>query len=182
MPAGGADRLVQQAHLRLTRGAAAFLEIARRAGGGDVFPAGAPAQPARDNMIESEVLRGAAILAGETIAQKQIEAGEGREFGRLHELSQRDHRGQLHRPAWRMHLAFVAGDDVHPFQKHRLDRGLPRPQAERIIRQRGEIGIEHQRGAIGQMAGGRQMPAGIIPGAAELGRALYQLRLEHGSV
>lgn len=38
VPVGGADRFDQQRHLRLRRSASALLEVARRAGGGDVFP------------------------------------------------------------------------------------------------------------------------------------------------
>ena len=67
-----------------------------------------------------------------------------------------------------MHFARIGGDNIDPFEEHRLDRGLPRPQAERIIAERGIIGVEHQGGTFGQM------PRGISLGAAEPGRALDQ--------
>lgn len=38
VPVGRPDRFDQQRHLGLSRGAPAFFEVARRAGGGDVFP------------------------------------------------------------------------------------------------------------------------------------------------
>src|SRR3546814_9840679 len=44
-------------------------------------------------------------------------------------------------------LAFVMVDDIDAIEEHRLDRGLPRPHAQRIIGKRGIIGVEHKRGA-----------------------------------
>ena len=158
----------------LLRRAPALAQVARRAGRGDVFPAGPSTQPPRDNMIEGQVVRAAAILAGKAIAQEQVEAGEGGKGTGFDEFAQRDHRRDLHRPARRVHFAVIACDDVDPLQHHGLDRRLPRPQAERIVGQRGVIGVEHQRRAIGQV------PGGILLRAAEPGRALDQLRLEHG--
>src|SRR3546814_6793612 len=38
-------------------------------------------------------------------------------------------------------------DDIDAIEEHRLDRGLPRPHAQRIIGKRGIIGVEHKRGA-----------------------------------
>src|SRR6185437_13727248 len=59
----------------------ALQEIAAAAGGNDIGPGGAAAARARDHVVEGEVLGReivAAILADETIAQENIEPGEGR--------------------------------------------------------------------------------------------------------
>src|SRR3546814_4895919 len=78
------------------------------------------------------------ILAGEAVAQKQVEAGEGRMLRRLHILPERDHARDRHRVRRRMNLALVILDDRHAVEEYRLDRGLPRPQAQRVIAQRSE--------------------------------------------
>ena len=126
-PAGGAPGLVRERHVRLLGRAAALLEIARRASSRDIFPRRPPALRARHDMIEGQVMFRAAILAFEAVAQEQVEARERRVGRRLHELAQRDHGGQLHGEARRMHLAFVLRDDIDTFEEHGLDRGLPRP-------------------------------------------------------
>jgi hypothetical protein len=41
-------------HSGLAWGPAAFLEVARRAGGGDIFPRRPPALRSRDDMVERE--------------------------------------------------------------------------------------------------------------------------------
>ena len=74
LPVGRADRADQQRHAGLLRGAAAFLEVAGGAGGGDVVPAGSPTQPPRDDVIEGQVARIAAILAREPVAHQLAEA------------------------------------------------------------------------------------------------------------
>src|SRR3546814_9047109 len=78
-----ADRRHVQLHMRLLRRAAALLEVAGRAGRRDIFPGRPPAGAARNDMVEGQVVRGAAILAGELVAQEQVEPGEG-EIGRAH--------------------------------------------------------------------------------------------------
>src|SRR3546814_16852904 len=78
LPARRAPRLTIERHPRLLRRPAAFLEVARRAGGGDILPRRAPAQPARHDMIESQILARSAILAREAVAQEQVEARERR--------------------------------------------------------------------------------------------------------
>ena len=146
LPAGRPDRRDQRRHLGLLGGASAFLHVAWRAGGEDVLPTGAPTQSSWHNVIERQVRRAAAILAAEPIAQEHVEAGEGRKFGRLHILAQRDHRGNLHRPAGRVHRAFVRTDDIDTLQHDRLDRRLPGPQAERIIGEWRVIRIQNEAG------------------------------------
>src|SRR3546814_1518641 len=81
--------------MRLGRGAAALLQIARRTGGGDILPARPPAQPARDHMVEGQFLARPAILAGEPVAQEQVEPGEGRMLRRLHILRSEEHTSEL---------------------------------------------------------------------------------------
>src|SRR5690606_35278163 len=60
-----------------------------------------------------------------------------------------------------------------PLEEDRLDRGLPRPQAEWIIGQRGVVGVEHERGAALEPA------ARILLRAPELRGAFDQFGLEH---
>ena len=147
LPAGRAERAAADVHVRLARGAAALPEVAGRAGGGDILPGGAAALGAGQDMVEGQLARVAAILAGEAVAQEQVESGEGRMLAGAHILPERDHARQLHRPARAVHLALIGGDDVDPFQKDRLDGGLPRPQAERVITERRIIRVEDERGA-----------------------------------
>src|SRR3546814_6994114 len=71
-------RLAIERHMRLLRRPAALLQVARRAGGGDIFPARPPAQPPRHDMIEGQFLARSTILAGEAVAQKQVEADRKR--------------------------------------------------------------------------------------------------------
>src|SRR3546814_7956779 len=93
-------------------------------------------------MIEGQFLARSTILAGEAVAQKQVEAGEGRMLRRLHILPERDHARDRHRVRRRMNLALVILDDRHAVEEYRLDRGLPRPQAQRVIAQRRIVGVE----------------------------------------
>src|SRR5258705_10164906 len=73
-----------------------------------------------------------------------------------------------------MHLALVMGDDVDPLEEHGLDRGLPRPQAQRIIRQRRVIGVEDQRrAAIGMSDQLRMIHASVS--SLSSGRSELQL-------
>src|SRR5262245_10484458 len=65
LPAGRAEGAAADLHMGLGRGAAAFPEVAGRAGGGDIVPGRAPALGARQDMVEGELMRVAAILAGE---------------------------------------------------------------------------------------------------------------------
>ena len=144
MPVGRADRLDMQRHRRLARRAPALFQVAWRAGSDDILPGRAAALGARDDMVEGQVAVRSAILAGEAVAQEQVEAGEGRELRRLHELLERDDRGQLDLGGRAAHLAFVMGDDIHPVEEHGLHGGLPRPDRQRIIGQRRIIGVQHK--------------------------------------
>jgi preprotein translocase subunit SecG len=48
-------------------------QIAGGAGGGDIFPGGAAALCARDDVIEGELVRATAILAGEALAPQDFD-------------------------------------------------------------------------------------------------------------
>src|SRR5687767_7651859 len=92
LPAGWADRLAVDVHSGLAGGAPALLEVARRAGGGDILPAGPAALGARNHVIESQFLVRSAIDAAESVAEEQVESGERRIFIRADELAKRDDR------------------------------------------------------------------------------------------
>jgi len=164
LPAGRAEGMAANPHMRLQGRAAALPEIAGRAGGRDIVPGGASALGTRQDMVEGQLLRVSAILAGEAVAQEEVEPRESRIFGRAHILPQRDDARQVHLHARAVDLALISGDDVDPFQKDRLDGGLPGPQAQGIITERRIIGVQHQGGtALGMpqevgMVQGQQAP------------------------
>src|SRR5690606_1472192 len=89
LPARRAPRLAIDRHMRLLRRAAPLFQVAWRAGSGDIFPCRAPAEPARHHMVECQILARPAILAGEAVAQEQVEAREGGMLRRLHILPER---------------------------------------------------------------------------------------------
>ncbi len=133
LPVGRPDWLAQHIHMRLLGRAPALLHIAGRASREDVLPRCLPAEPARHYVIECQALRAAAILAGEPVAQEQVEAREGRELAGLHILPQRDDRRDRHIERRRVNCTVIAFDHIDPLKEHGLDRGLPWPKAERII-------------------------------------------------
>src|SRR5690606_17842362 len=153
LPARRPPWLAVDGHMRLLRRAPTLLEVARRARGGDIFPACPSAEPPRHDMIEGKILARPAILARETVTQKEVEAGEGGILGRLHILAQRNHAGNRHRPGRRMNFARVILDDRDAVEEYRLDRGLPRPQAQRVIAQRRIVRVEHECGTAIGVAG-----------------------------
>src|SRR6185312_2004246 len=72
---------VARIHAALARQPVALEQIAARAGGNHVFPDRAAAARTRHDVIEGQVVRReilAAILAGEAVAQKDVESREGR--------------------------------------------------------------------------------------------------------
>src|SRR5688572_10360035 len=105
LPAGRADRLTLEMHLRLAGRAAALPEVARSAGSGDILPGGAAALGARDDMVERQLAARSAIDAAEAVAQEQVEPGESGILVGLDELPERNDRRQLQRPARAVHLA-----------------------------------------------------------------------------
>ena len=51
-----------------------------------------------------------------------------------------------------MDLALIGRDDIDALEEHRLDGGLPGPEAQGVIGQRGIVGVEHEGGAAVGMA------------------------------
>src|SRR6202165_3048337 len=131
-------------HPRLLRRQVSLAQIARRTRGDHVFPSGVAAFAARDDVIEGEIVIGRAILADEAVAQEHVEPGEGGVCGWLDEGFQRHHARQLNLERGAAHRAVIVLDDVDAFEKHRLDRVLPRPERQRIITERPEVRIQHQ--------------------------------------
>src|SRR3954471_11268611 len=140
------ERHLRRPHLGLVHRQVALPEIARRAGGDHVDPGGVAAARARQQMIEGEVVAGAAILAAELVAQEDIEAGEGGLGRGLHEGLERDNARELHLQAGAVHGAVVLGDDVYALEKYRLDGVLPGPQRQRVVAERTKIRVEHESG------------------------------------
>src|SRR5438445_6585575 len=89
------ERVLPRKHPRLLRRQIALAQIARRAGGDDIFPGGLAAFAARDDVIEGEVVMRVTVLADEAVAQENVEPGEGGMRGRLDERLQRHHARKL---------------------------------------------------------------------------------------
>ena len=140
-------------HRRLLGRAPALAQVAGGAGGDDVLPARPPAAGAGRHVVEGEVLRRAAVLAGEGVAQEEVEAGEGGRAVLRDVALQRHHAGHRHLERRRTHHVVVGRDHAHAVEEHRLDHLLPRPQGQRIIRQRPIVGVEHERRPAGRRAG-----------------------------
>src|SRR5690606_30929063 len=75
---GRPARAPERPHARMMDVLAALLQIAWRARRDDVLPCRAATLRTRHNVIEGEIVRRAAILASEAIAQEHIEARERR--------------------------------------------------------------------------------------------------------
>src|SRR5437762_10126635 len=91
---GGRVGVLPREHARLLRRQIALAQIAGRAGGNDVFPGGLAAFAAREDVIEGQVFRRGAVLAGESVAEEDVEPGEGGVSGWLDEGFERDDAGQ----------------------------------------------------------------------------------------
>src|SRR5947207_14595262 len=120
-------------HPRLVRRQVSLAQIARRTRGDHIFPGGLAAFAARDDVIEGEIVVGAAILANEAIAQEYVEPGEGGMRGRLDEGFERHHARQLDIERGAAHRAGIVLDDVDAIETYRLDRVTPRPGRPPII-------------------------------------------------
>ena len=72
----GPDRLSMRHHAGIIGHAAALSQIAGRAGGDDVRPAGPATARARDDVIKGQLIASAAIDALEAVAQEDVEAGD----------------------------------------------------------------------------------------------------------
>jgi len=87
--------LIRGEHAGDLRHHAALPEIAGCAGRDDVVPSRLTATGTRDEMVERQIAFVAAVLTGEAVAQKNIEAREGWIERRLHVRLQRDNARQL---------------------------------------------------------------------------------------
>src|SRR5580704_8771167 len=132
-------------HAGLAGAEIALAQIAARTGGDDIFPGRGAALGAGHEMVEGQILAGAAILAAEAVAEKDIEPSEGGMARGSYIASERNHRREPHLEARTSDRLVIIGNDVHPVEEHRLDRILPRPKRERIVAQWPEVGIEHER-------------------------------------
>src|SRR6202020_1433439 len=111
-------RMLLWKHPRLLRRQVALAQVTWRTRGHHVFPGGLAAFAARNDVIEGEVVGGQAILADETVAQEDVEAGESRVRGRLDEGLQRHDAGQLNLECRAADSAVVMLDDVDAVQEH----------------------------------------------------------------
>jgi hypothetical protein len=152
LPTGWADWRNMEAHMRLLWRPSAFFEVAGRTSRRDIFPRRPSALSARHNMIERQILGAATILAGEAVAQKQVKPGKRGILRWLHILFERNYRRKLHREIGAVHLTVIFLNDINTVKKHRFNRILPRPERERIIAQRGVIGVQNQGRATVGMA------------------------------
>src|SRR5215212_9710772 len=141
---GRSERGLGRPHLDFAREAVSFAEIAGGAGRDHVLPGSLPAFGAGDHVIEGKILPGAAILAGETITEEDVEAGEGRVSRGFDVIFERNDGGKTHLEARTSDRLVVLGDNVDPIKEHRLDGVLPTPDRQGIIAQRPIIGVQHQ--------------------------------------
>src|SRR5690606_10204903 len=112
LPGVGAVGVAADRHHGLARRAPALGQVAGSAGGDDVLPRRAAAVRTRDDVIEGQFRRFSAILAGEAVAQEDVEAGEGGAAVLVDIVPQRDHAGQLHLHRRRAHHLVVKGYDI----------------------------------------------------------------------
>ncbi len=70
LPRRRADGFKMQMHVRLFGRPPALLEVAGRAGSGDIFPRRATALRAGNDVVERKILADAAILALKTVTEK----------------------------------------------------------------------------------------------------------------
>ena len=140
----GAARRTAQAHTRVLQRLVGLFQVAGRTGSDDVFPACDPTARAWHHMVKGQFPPRAAILATEFVPQKKIEARECHALLGFDVVFQHHDRGDAYRIPLASHHLVIFGDDLHPVQKHRLDRLLPGPERQRIIAERSEIGVQHK--------------------------------------
>ena len=139
------------------------------------------------DVVEGQVIAVAAVLAGELVAQEEVEAGEGGGARGLHVVLEHDHRGYSELDRRRVHQRVVFGHDHHPVEDRRLDRLLPRPERQRQVGERAEVGVQDQRRMVAQPAGVPDEAGHVgalqhrhVPRAGRCGpRRRTALRLDH---
>src|SRR5208283_1487494 len=112
------------------------------------LPARHAALGAGNDMVERKLLALPTVLAGEAVAQENVEPGESGEARRLHVALQRHDRGQPHLERGAPDQRVVFGEDVDPIEEHRLDRVLPAPDRQGIVAQRPKVRIQHESRAV----------------------------------
>jgi len=98
-------------------------------------------------MIKGQIVAAPAILAGETIPQKHIEARESGPARRLDIGFQRYHRWQPHLERRASDGPVVLGDNVYALKTNGFNRVLPGPKRQRVIAQRPKISVQDERWA-----------------------------------
>src|SRR6185436_15523589 len=149
--AGRLVGIAAREHAALSWNAIAFLQIAALAGRDHVAPLRAAATRTGDHMVEGQLRRRqsvAAILAGKTIAQENIEPCKGWPSRGLNVFLQTDHRRQTHLESRRPDDAVILRYDVDAIEEDGLDRLLPRPERQWEIAERPKIRVQHQCWAI----------------------------------
>ena len=98
-------------------------------------------------MVKREVVSAAAILAGESIAEKNIKAREGWPAGSFDVCLEGNDGRQPHLERGAANRTLIYGDDIHTLKAYSFDSVLPRPQRQGVIAQRSEVSVQHERWA-----------------------------------
>lgn len=119
-------------------------------------------------MIEGQIVTAPAILAGETIPQKYIEARESGPARRLYIGFERYNRWQPHLERRATDGRVVLGDNVYALKTNGFNRVLPGPKRQRVIAQRSKISVQDERWAalrrnLGLEVNRQRAPLGYRP-------------------
>jgi hypothetical protein len=147
-----AEGLAAQGHACLLQRLRTLVEVAVPAGRDDVLPGGASAPRSGHHVVECQMVAIAAVLAGELVTQEQVEAGEGGGPRGLHVFLEHDDRGDPERDRGRVDKRVVLGNHHDPFEHGGLHRLLPRPERQRQVGERPEVGVEHEGRVVAQPA------------------------------
>lgn len=131
----GLARRLAQSEAHLPERSGPFGKITATARSDDVFPTGHPPAGARDHVIKRQITRRATVLARKPIPQKKIKAREGHALLGFYEFSEDNDRRDLDLCGGASDDFVVFGNDIHPIKERRLDRILPRPKRQRVIRE-----------------------------------------------
>ena len=113
-----------------------LLEVASRAGGDDIFPCCSASERARHDMIKGQILSlkfVTTILAGEAIAEEDIESGECGMAVLVDIVFESNDARQSHGEARRVDIAVIFGDDSDSSEEYGFDGILPAPERKRKI-------------------------------------------------
>ena len=136
--------MAMRVHSGLIRHFPAFFQVTRRTGSCDVLPSRLPAAGAGNQMVKCQIIMATAVLTGEFITQEEIKPGKSR-IDRLLKICLESNHG------WQLHLERRAADgpvilvyNLDPVEENSFYSTLPRPERQRIIAERPEIGVQHQ--------------------------------------